>query len=63
MTLRKALELGTYYAGISGGFFDVRTNGIFLSSYSVAFTSMFGGSVLMTYFVGYWELGRLTVCF
>ena len=53
MTLRKALELGTYYAGISGGFFDVRTNGIFLSSYSVAFTSMFGGSVLMTYFVGY----------
>ena len=53
MTLRKALELGTYYAGISGGFFDVKTYGIFLSSYSVAFTSWADGSVFVTYFVGY----------
>ena len=31
ITLRKALDLGTCYAGISGGFFVERTNGIFVS--------------------------------
>ena len=31
ITSRKALDLGTCYYGISGGFFYVRTNGNFVS--------------------------------